>query len=110
MTTMFSFLVGLFIGEIVGLITGAVLSSAGGARMMIKICPVCNGPFEVSGRTMKKVYCSLRCKSKHNRERIKELEAEQGLKEDRIARNAAMARELGMTYGMYVAFKEGRLN
>lgn len=30
MTTMFSFLVGLFIGEIVGLITGAVLSSAGG--------------------------------------------------------------------------------
>ena len=30
MTTMFALLIGLFIGEIVGLITGAVLSSAGG--------------------------------------------------------------------------------
>lgn len=75
----------------------------------IRICPVCKSPFPINERYgKKKKYCSLRCKTIYNRQQEKERIKERRLIKDSLGYASVKATELGLSYGEYMALKEGR--
>lgn len=75
----------------------------------IRICPVCKSPFPINERYGKrKKYCSIRCKTIYNRQQEKERIKEQKLKKDSLMYASVKASDMGISYGEYMALKEGR--
>lgn len=75
----------------------------------VRICPVCKSPFSINVRYgKKKKYCSLRCKTIYNRRMERERIKERKLMEDDLAYDSTMAIRMGMSYGQWMAIKEGR--
>lgn len=75
----------------------------------IKICPVCKSPFPINSRYgKKKKYCSIRCKTIYNRQMEKERTKERKLMKDGLAYDSTKAIHMGLSYGQWMAIKEGR--
>ena len=75
-----------------------------------RICPVCKMPFAINVRygTAKK-YCSPQCKNAYGHQKRRERDREQKKKKDTIKIDSARARTMGLSYGQYMAMKEGRV-